>query len=59
MTDERKIIGSNTLRLNEATMIAVLQAWLDEEMKSLVVVLGVKEQTDGFVVRVSGKEAEQ
>jgi hypothetical protein len=65
MSDTKKQLmqGNNTLSLCPATMIAVVQAWLDEEITSPVQVSEVRFEREGsvgtFVVRFERKgEAE-
>lgn len=43
------LIGNNTLNLCPATMTAVVQAWLDEELASPIEVKGVKWRNDSGV----------
>jgi hypothetical protein len=62
MTEDKKQLmqGNNLLSLCPATMIAVVQAWLDEEMTSPVQVNEVRFEREGsggmFVVRFERKE---
>lgn len=43
------IKGSNTMRLNTATVMDIVQQWLDREMKNSPVVSGVRGETQAAV----------
>jgi hypothetical protein len=53
------IQGNNRLRLCPATMQAVVQAWLDDEMLSPVEVLEVSHDSTHSVFEVRFKRAEE
>jgi hypothetical protein len=60
---QQLIEGNNTLSLCPATMIAVVQAWLDEELASPVQVNDVRFKQEGssgtFEVRFERKKGAQ
>jgi hypothetical protein len=54
------LLGTNTLRLNQATMRAAIAAWLSQELASPIVVDEVSEAKNGatsvFEVRIQRRD---
>lgn len=56
--NDGKIQGANSMRVCPATMINVVQQWLDTELASAVTVTSVREETNGFLVSFKGADVE-